>query len=310
MSKHIVVGLDPRTSDAAPVRFGVAMVRLTGAPLVVAAVEAHTPVRAGDEDLLGDVREVLGDMQRRLEAEGVAVDCRRLASTSAARALQELAESVDAGLLVVGSARGGAPGRLLPGSTARRLLHGAPCPLTVVPQRWSGGLGTIAVAYVDNREGREALHAAHALARLAGARLRVVTVVKPTIGMYQETEPYVPPVPGKDVTQVEGEHRVAAERELRDVVASLGDEVPVEVDAFVGDVADVLADFSSHVDVLVCGSRAYGPVRSVLLGSVSARIVEHANCPVLVVPRGVEGSLDALLAAEPAAEERARTAAA
>jgi nucleotide-binding universal stress UspA family protein len=217
---------------------------------------------------------------------------------------------VGAGLLVVGSARGGGPGRLLTGSTARRLLHGAPCALAVVPQRWSAGLGTIGVAYVDNPEGREALRAAHVLARRAGARLRGVTVVKPAIGMYEETEPYVPPVPGKDIDQVLGEHRVEAERELRDAVASLGDEVPVEVDAFVGDVADVLADFSSHVDVLVCGSRAYGPLRSVLLGSVSARVIELANCPVLVVPRGVEGSLDVLLAAEPAAAERARTAAA
>jgi nucleotide-binding universal stress UspA family protein len=310
MSKQIVVGLDPRTSDAAPVRFGVAMARVTGAPLVVAAVEAHTPVRAGDEDLLGDAGEVLGDMRHRLEAEGVAVDCRRLAGTSAARALQEVAESEDAGLLVVGSARGGAPGRLRAGSTARRLLHGAPCPLAVVPQRWSGGLGTIGVAYVDSEEGREALRAAHVLARLAGARLRVVTVVKPAIGMYNETEPYVPPVPGKDVDRVLGEHRVDAERELRAAVASLGDLVPVEVDAFVGDVADVLADFSGHVDVLACGSRAYGPVRSVLLGSVSARVVDRARCPVLVLPRGVEGSLDVLLSAAPAAAERAGPAAA
>ena len=39
---------------------------------------------------------------------------------------------------------------------------------------------------------------------------------------------------------------------------------------------------------LVCGSRGYGRGRQVLIGSTSARLVDHAECPVLVVPRGAE----------------------
>ncbi|WP_372518091.1 universal stress protein, partial [Solirubrobacter ginsenosidimutans] len=34
-----------------------------------------------------------------------------------------------------------------------------------------------------------------------------------------------------------------------------------------------------------CGSRGYGPLRSVLLGGVSRRLVDAAQCPVLVLPR-------------------------
>ena len=51
-------------------------------------------------------------------------------------------------------------------------------------------------------------------------------------------------------------------------------------------------------DLLVCGSRGHGPLASVLMGSVSAEVVDHASCPVLVARHqsvhgmvvGVDGS--------------------
>lgn len=38
-----------------------------------------------------------------------------------------------------------------------------------------------------------------------------------------------------------------------------------------------------HVDLIVVGSRRLGPLASAILGSVSAHLVDHAACPVLVV---------------------------
>ena len=38
--------------------------------------------------------------------------------------------------------------------------------------------------------------------------------------------------------------------------------------------------------MLVVGSRGWGPVRRLLLGSTSERLVREAVGPVLVVPRG------------------------
>jgi nucleotide-binding universal stress UspA family protein len=37
---------------------------------------------------------------------------------------------------------------------------------------------------------------------------------------------------------------------------------------------------------MVIGSRGFGPVRTVIMGSVSRHVIDHAPCPVIVVPRG------------------------
>jgi nucleotide-binding universal stress UspA family protein len=48
----------------------------------------------------------------------------------------------------------------------------------------------------------------------------------------------------------------------------------------------VLEDRSASLGLLVLGTRALGPLRRVMLGSVSAHLVRHCGCPLLVVPRG------------------------
>jgi nucleotide-binding universal stress UspA family protein len=296
MSTPILVGYDPQTRDRAPVEFGVAAARFTEAPLIIASVHDVSGDRltAGHsgEELLEDIAETLEELRGELHAQGVAVDCRELASTSAARALHEAAEADNAGLLVVGSTRRATVGRVIPGSTAERLMHGAPCAIAVVPHGWraGGGLNIIGVAYVETDEGREALRGAHALARRAGATLRVLTVAKARLGMHAETEAH------KGFVEVEGEHRVLAETAARAAVAELDGDVPVQVDAFVEDPAQTLIRTSENLDLLVCGSRGYGPLRAVMLGGVSRRVAAEAHCPVIVLPRGVPAALESLIA--------------
>jgi nucleotide-binding universal stress UspA family protein len=306
MSKPILVGYDPMTSDRAPINFGVAAARFTGAPLIIASASAagdRPDAGQQDEDLVVDASGALEQARRELEPEGIPVECRELANTSAARALHETSEDEDAGLLVVGSTQRGPVGRVIPGSTAERLMHGAPCPLAIVPPGWEAGAGLnrIGVAYVDTDEGREALHGGYALARRAGATLRVLTVVKAGLAMYGETEAATGTQRGRDFEHVEGEHRVRAEDAVRRATEALDGDVAVETDAFVEDPADVLIRVSENLDLLICGSRGYGPLRAVLLGGVSRRLTAEAHCPVIVLPRGVEAALDALMEASPGA---------
>jgi nucleotide-binding universal stress UspA family protein len=304
MPKPILVGYEPNTLDQAPVRFGAEAARFTGAPLIVACVvhDAGALERLGagqvDEELSADAGGALEDVRAALTAEGIAVQCREIRALSVPRALHDTAVAEDAGLLVAGSRRDGTLGSVLPGTTVERLMHGAPCPIAVVPSGWEtrGGLQTIGVAYVESDEGREALRGAHALARRADTTLRVLTVVKPSFAMYMETEPRELVYPPRTVEDVEGEHRVWAERALEAAVAALDGQVRVETEAFVDeDPADTLVRVSEHLDLLVCGSRGYGPVRAVLLGGVSRRIAAAAHCPVIVLPRGVRASLEALM---------------
>jgi nucleotide-binding universal stress UspA family protein len=309
MSKPIVVGYDATSSDHASLRFSVPAARCVRAQLILVCVYAPAAARdrlgAGqvDEDLVGDATAALEDVAHELEADGIRVEYRGLDGENAARALHETAKVEQAGLLVVGSTRRRARGSVLPGSLVERLMHGAPCPIAVVPYGWEAAMRfkTIGVAFIDSEEGRDALRGAHALARRAGATLRVVTAVRASFAVYGETEALIGGQHGLDFDALEGELRAQAEAAQRAAITALGVDVAVETDAVVADPAGALIRASEHLGLLVCGSRGYGPLRAVLLGGVSRRVATEARCPVIVLPRGAEFSLDALLAPTPGA---------
>jgi nucleotide-binding universal stress UspA family protein len=294
MSRPILAAYDPKSQDPGPARFALAAGRFSGAPVIVLSACSTSVTDAypkpADEDLLPRADQELEALDAKLNTDDIAVEYRTVHGPSAPSALNQAAEREDALLLVVGSTARGTAGRVFPGSTADRLMHGAPCPIAVVPHGWSddGPPRTIGVAYVDTDEGRNALRTAHGLARRAGATLRVITVANPGLGANVETETYRPGQRGTSLEDIRGEHRVRTENAVRDAVAGLGEDIPVEVDTFLEDPAEVLIRISEHLDLLVCGSRGYGPLRAVLLGGVTRRVTSGAQCPVVVVPRGLE----------------------
>jgi nucleotide-binding universal stress UspA family protein len=293
MSVAILVAYDPRARDRAPVVFAVTLAELTGAQLIVASVQASAPVMGvfsgtalpfavepEDADLVSDCRPAIAELEPELREHQISFECRRIDGTSAARSLLQAAGAADVALLVVGTGR---HQRL--GSTAHRLLHGAPCPIAAVPHGWQRQpIGTVAAAVASADDARDTVAAGQALARAAHAPLRDITVIRVTPAMYTETEAGTNIRPARDIEDVEGEHKALTERALRRAFPDADD-----VSAFVGDPADVLIELSARFDVLVCGSRGYGPLRAVLLGSVSHKLVAEARCPVIVLPHGVRG---------------------
>ncbi|MFD5463665.1 universal stress protein [Kitasatospora sp. NPDC127059] len=70
--------------------------------------------------------------------------------------------------------------------------------------------------------------------------------------------------------------------ELRDV---LGPDrpVPVQERLVMGDPSDVLLDAARGAELLVVGSHGRSGFTRALLGSVSTRCAQHADCPVVIV---------------------------
>jgi nucleotide-binding universal stress UspA family protein len=303
MSAPIVVGYDPHGADDAPVHFGVAAARFTGAPLIVAAVYGGHVARnrhADDEfreELSADARAALDRVRTRLEGEaGMQAEVRLVEARSAARGLHVALEDEGAGLAVVGSTSGGAVEHSVIGSTAERVIHGAPCPVTVVPHGFEGGeLHTVGVAYTQSKEGEEALRSGVTLARAAEASLRVIIVLHEEVGTitgHRAGARAAQQLP----EEIAAQHQLSARSALDAALAETGDHVEAEIELVYGDPADMLLGFTASLDLLVMGSRAYGPHRAVLLGGVSRKVIAATRCPVVVLPRGAEHPLRELLA--------------
>lgn len=272
---------DPETLDRAPVRFAAAAARWADVPLVIISVRASMAQAPRVLDALLE-EELEGLRSALVHEHGIAVRTCIVAAPSpagAARGLQSVIAEEGAGLVVVGSSRRGVIGQRAPGTTAQRVINGCACPVVVVPHGHDPPerLTEIGVAFVPTPEGRRALREAAAIARMSGADLRVLTGVRPRIGADASVSP---------AREAAERNRAQLEATLADAIADLADDVPTESEVLVDDPADALASVSRNLDLLVMGSRGYGPGLSVLLSSVSRRVTMKARCPVLVVPRG------------------------
>jgi nucleotide-binding universal stress UspA family protein len=204
---------------------------------------------------------------------------------SPAHALRTLAEREAAQLIVVGSSRRGGADRVLAGDDAAATLHCAPCAVAVAPRGLAGSpraLRRIGVGFDDSHESRLALEVARRLAHSAGAAVRAITVVTPTVPLWPAIA-WNTAWAGDDPSTLQPDDRVLAA-----ISAEIGDDVTPET--MVGTPWKQLAERSTDLDLLVVGSRSYGPLRRLLLGSTSTKLARHAACPLLVTLRGAHGT--------------------
>jgi nucleotide-binding universal stress UspA family protein len=205
---------------------------------------------------------------------------------SVAHAFARVASREQVDLLVVGSSRGAPEGLVQIGRRTRQLLGAASCALAVAPRGLcSQGkleLQTIGVGYDGTPEAAEALWQAAALARAAGALLRVRSVVDdrlPYMGLMPAYGPELQAI-WDDVVQPDLQSlRVDAER------ASLASGAEVTVETAAASPIGELLSLSHEVDLLAIGSRHWGSPASVLLGGTGEALMHGASCSVMVTPR-------------------------
>jgi nucleotide-binding universal stress UspA family protein len=264
-----MVGVDggPASEDA------IAVARRLAAPdarLALAHVYVLTPVRGGSGAYgVPENAEAVALLQRVRETAGVAADLLPLTASSVGRGLHYLAETNDADLLCVGSNPRSLVGRVLIGDATRASLIGAPCAVAVAPLEYSladAAIARIGVGYDGSPEADMALACARDLAAGHGAAVTALTVV----------EPAGYPMPGRRETQ---------EREVEAARAELTALEGVEGEVRVGVAGEELEAFAADVDLLVIGSRGYGPLRRLMLGSTATHLAGNARCPLLVLPR-------------------------
>lgn len=297
---EIVVGVNQSSASHDALVLGSALAATMRAELVVANVYpvAYQYVSPAHVDaewrafLMEQSRETL-DWARQIAGERAGVTYLSHGHRSSGVGLAEVATSRGASAIVFGSAPGGTEDRISLGSTADQLFHGSPVPALVAPhgyRHWATGrIDRAVVAYQRTRESDHALNVTvRALLRAPNTppEVTLLTVIERTTKIYgsrlgSHAEDQVLQQLRDDAHQCHGE-AIARLREL-------GVEVSSELAE--GDtVTRALTSFEwQDGDLLIAGSTSAGPIRRVLLGDMTYKILRASTVPVAVIPRSADG---------------------
>jgi nucleotide-binding universal stress UspA family protein len=282
MFHTVIAGVDGKSNgrDA-----GVLAGKLVAPGGTLTLVHVHgdeTVFRYGSSDFAAIEREdslaLLAGEQRAI---GNHAEVATIGATSVGAGLQRIAEERDADLIVVGSSSRGPAGRLLLGDDTRAAVEAAPCAVAVAPTGFAKepqDFERIGVAYNGGADGDALIALARELAGANRAEISALTVIAIPTYAYGT-------LAAVSWTAVEND----LVREAQQRLDSFGD---VDGRSVQGYAAEQLARFADGVDLLLVGSRGYGPARRVLFGSTSAYLTRNAHCPVVVLRRGIEAPVD------------------
>lgn len=280
--RTIIVGYDGREESDDAIALATVLAAPLGARIVLAAVYPLWRPLAQDSEYAAAAR---AEAEAELAKATVGDEVERVAvpATSAAHGLHDLAAAREAHLVVVGASRHAGLGRVVPGGVGHKLLHGSPCAVAIAPRGYASEAHAprvIEVAFDLTEESEAALREATEIAMVEGATIRLVAVVDPVEYGYT-------PVLGSYAIAYADDLKKELESRTDELVAGLPSNVRGEARVQRGNVCGhILAEAKRGVDLLVLGSRGYGPLQSVFVGSVSSRVLAAAPCPVLIVPRG------------------------
>src|SRR5699024_3841341 len=250
-----------------------------------------TPAVPAEVARLAAAQEQLEEAREHLRGYPGQVDL-RTAQGDAAGVLVEM--SARARLVVVGArGRGGFFGRLL-GSVSSALPGHAHCPTLIVPRQYEVGTENGAARFTPRDEhtpvvvgvdgsqhSRLAVRHAAVAARTRNAPLHLLMVISACEDWGGSSMSWMPdPEPM-------GRHRRELAAQLEADAEALRAEHPglrITSEAILAEPVSALLECTATSQLTVLGTRGHGRVASVLLGSISQAVLQHAEGPVLVVP--------------------------
>jgi len=284
---HIAVGVSARPEGRDAAVLGAALAHATGSDLMLIAVIADPivlpPIGVSWKNLRKQAYSGLAEIR-----DAVMPSARIAVRTdlSVPRALRRVVAREHRDLLVVGSSNKAPEGSVRIGKRVRQLIGYASWPLAIAPRgihnKAEVPLKRVGVGYDGGADSESALSVAASISVAAGAKLRVCGVVDDRAKSALWSPVRDARVPAELDDLVRNEQDLLHERAA---AAAHSLDPDARVDIRRGRPANSLLDLCADVDLLVIGSRRWGAVARLLLGSTGESLAYHATCPILIVPR-------------------------
>lgn len=201
--------------------------------------------------------------------------------------ITEAAQKLGTDLIVLGTRGMGGLKRILLGSVSDGVLHHAPCSVLLVNSKAaahaSADFQHILFASDGSASADRAAQVAVEVARTFATSLRALNVVEPfALAPVLADDDYAL-LATTDPEIVANHYMEHLRSSLASAVTDAGVYCTFHQDQ--GPAEDTIVRFANEhgSDLIVMGSRGLGGFERMLLGSVSAYVAHHANCPVLVV---------------------------
>ncbi len=281
---RIVVGVDGSEHAARALRWAVEQAVLENRGLVLVHAIAPTEADRLAADAGGyksagmpeSVRELVARAREDVEQRAPGLDVAEVVRIGDAREVL-IEASRDAAMLVLGSRGRGRLRSLLLGSVSAAVSQHAACPVVIHRPGNPGIVRNGVLVGVD--ESKRSLPVLEFAFRIAAQRDLPLTVMHCYSEVLVPAGPVVTVLPPVDVED--------QRRGLAEVLAGFGErypEVRTQVEVARGVPAVDLAHRAEKMNILVVGAHHGGVAGAVLFGSVSTGALEHATCPVAVVP--------------------------
>ncbi|MEU5261989.1 universal stress protein [Amycolatopsis sp. NPDC021455] len=288
-TRPIVVGVDGSASATEAVRWAAREAVLRHRPLVIVHVCALVPIAAPYAAAFGGYKSVVAEEGLRwlaaaketaTEAAPAVQVSTELTNGWAAEHLIGRSASVD--LLVLGSRGLGGFTGLLAGSVAVQVAAHGHCPLVVVrstdPRTPPRQDGPIVVGIDGSPAGEAAIPFAFQAADARGV---------PLVAVHTWTDQAIPigwqSTLATDWKVIRKEHLKLLDERLSPFRTRYP-EVTVQPDVTMDRPAPTLLEHARTAQLAVVGTRGRGGFRGLLLGSTSQALIQHAACPVAIVP--------------------------